>query len=317
MKLYWPDVVECDGNGYGYSSHASNMRREVGKLVELTPDADKAMIITSCDKYLTKIADKKNYLFSMFELSSIPRLYAMNIQKADHLIVPSNFCKDLFEQYYDGPISVCQEGTDTDIFTYKEREFSEPFRFIWLGAPNPRKGYEEMIVIAESLKGSKDIEIYLKTTVTGKLERMGNVIFDSRDIPQKELVELYHSAHCFILPSRGEGWGLTLNEAMATGLPCIAPKHTGHSMFFSDYVGYPCKYDQRKCYEPNYELESNCYFTDTVDIINLMWHVYTNYNEALEKGKLASERIRNKFTWKKAAERMVRILEGADNGYIV
>jgi glycosyltransferase involved in cell wall biosynthesis len=312
MKLYWPTPEECEGNGYGYTIHARMMRQEVSKLIELTPDADKAMIITSCDKYLTKVPDKKNFLFSMFELANIPRSYAVNIQKAEHLIVPSNFCKDLFEQYYDGPISVCQEGVDADIFTYKKREFSEPFRFLWIGAPNPRKGYEEMTIISESVRGAPDIEIYLKTTVTGELKQYGNVIFDSRDITTKELVELYHSAHCFILPSRGEGWGLTLCEAMATGLPCIAPKHTGHSMFFSDYVGYPCKYEQKSVYEPNYELETKAYFPDTIDIIELMWKVYTHYDEALAKGKLASERIRNKFTWKQAAERMVRILEGVN-----
>jgi glycosyltransferase involved in cell wall biosynthesis len=293
------------------------MRQEVGKLIELTPDADQAMIITSCDKYLERIPNKKNYLFSMFELANIPRSYAVNIQKADHLLVPSNFCKDLFSQYYDGPISVCQEGTDPNVFIYKKREFSEPFRFLWIGAPNPRKGYEEMSIISQAVKNAPDIEIYLKTTVTGKLKRIGNVIFDSRDISGKELVELYHSAHCFVLPSRGEGWGLTLTEAMATGLPCIAPKHTGHSMFFSDHVGYPCKYERKSVYEPNYELETEAYFCDTVDIINLMWDVYTHYDEALEKGRLASERIRNKFTWKRAAERMVRILEGADNGYLI
>jgi glycosyltransferase involved in cell wall biosynthesis len=98
---------------------------------------------------------------------------------------------------------------------------------------------------------------------------------------------------------------------MATGIPCIAPKHTGMADYFSDYVGYPCRYEKKPVYEDNYELETAAYFCDTTDIINQMYHVYSHYSEALERGKRASERIRNKWTWTHAAKRMVDILEGA------
>ena len=41
------------------------------------------------------------------------------------------------------------------------------------------------------------------------------------------LVQMYHHAHAFCFPSMGEGFGLTLAEAMATGLPVIVPRMGG------------------------------------------------------------------------------------------
>ncbi len=39
--------------------------------------------------------------------------------------------------------------------------------------------------------------------------------------PQADMPSLYKSVDCFVLPSRGEGWGRPQVEAMAMGLPLI------------------------------------------------------------------------------------------------
>jgi len=47
-------------------------------------------------------------------------------------------------------------------------------------------------------------------------------------LAQKELRKIYRNASCFILPSLfGETWGLTVNEAMASGLPVIVSDKAG------------------------------------------------------------------------------------------
>ena len=44
-------------------------------------------------------------------------------------------------------------------------------------------------------------------------------------LPQEELAMLYKASDLFILPSYGEGFPLSIQEAMATGLPIITSKH--------------------------------------------------------------------------------------------
>jgi glycosyltransferase involved in cell wall biosynthesis len=45
---------------------------------------------------------------------------------------------------------------------------------------------------------------------------------------QREIVRAYVAADCLVLPSdAGETWGLVVNEAMATGLPCITSNRCG------------------------------------------------------------------------------------------
>lgn len=47
-----------------------------------------------------------------------------------------------------------------------------------------------------------------------------------KGIPEDQLNLLYNACDVFITTSLGEGWGLSTTEAMATGLPIIAPRHT-------------------------------------------------------------------------------------------
>jgi len=45
---------------------------------------------------------------------------------------------------------------------------------------------------------------------------------------------IYHAADAFVLPTHGEGWGLPLMEAMASGLPTIATNWGGQTEFMND-----------------------------------------------------------------------------------
>jgi len=47
------------------------------------------------------------------------------------------------------------------------------------------------------------------------------VIVLKEEIAARAMPSLYKAADAFVLPSRGEGWGIPYMEAMAMGLPTI------------------------------------------------------------------------------------------------
>jgi glycosyltransferase involved in cell wall biosynthesis len=55
------------------------------------------------------------------------------------------------------------------------------------------------------------------------MERLGAERYLRRVVPREEIPGWYAAADCFTLPSRTESFGLTYLEAMACGLPCVAP----------------------------------------------------------------------------------------------
>jgi glycosyltransferase involved in cell wall biosynthesis len=136
-----------------------------------------------------------------------------------------------------------------------------------------------------------------------------NVIFDTRKLPIDELVKLYHSAHIFVFPSLGEGWGLPLCEAMATGCPCVAIDYTGCSDFFDEDVGYTLKYNIIQDTLKNYNnLTIDVRVPDTKDFVTKVIWAMSHYDEAKKKAKCASDRIHTKFTWEKSARRLYDII---------
>lgn len=356
IRLHWrnPDDIVLS-NALGYSTHNKFMKKYSEQYFDYDETSDIALNITSADKFVP-IPGKYNILFSMWEFFDLPQTYIRALQQADLIIVPSRFCRDLFKRYTDKPVEVCFEGVEAQNYPFYQRKFPAPgekFRFLWVGAPNPRKGYPLVLEAIKLYEQIPEVEIYLKTTVqknsiltsigniikhkerifkdeNGKvslgraLNRMPkpglddrvmrwgkyeNIVVDTRYLSFKELIDLYNSAHCFLLPTFGEGWGLTLCEAMATGAPCIATPITGSADFFDGYVGFPIGYDIHEFELENYNLKTRGYIPRTEDMVNAMEFVRFNYDYALRLGEKASYRIRNKFTWEQSARRLYELVK--------
>ena len=53
---------------------------------------------------------------------------------------------------------------------------------------------------------------------------------------------LYKACDCFVIPTRGEGWGMPITEAMSMGLPVIVTNWSGTTAFVDESVGYMINY---------------------------------------------------------------------------
>jgi glycosyltransferase involved in cell wall biosynthesis len=104
-------------------------------------------------------------------------------------------------------------------------------------SPSGRPRTHDYLLFVGAIQGRKDplaaaaaaAEVGLPLVVVGptKDERLAGELealgADLRGyVPQEELAELYRGAACLLIPSRFEGFGLTLLEAMASGTPVVA-----------------------------------------------------------------------------------------------
>ena len=138
--------------------------------------------------------------------------------------------------------------------------------------------------------------------------RYNNIIFDTRRVPFDELVGLYNDAHVFILPSSGEGWGLMGCEAMGTGLPLIAPYHTGIKDYFDASVGFPIQYaiQEKDC--KNYDIKARVFVPYYDEMVNRIFEVKKNYKQSLIKANKGSKRIHKTHIWSKKCKVLLSIL---------
>lgn len=317
IKICWGIGLVGDGlgNAYGYTVHNRLLYKHLGEIAEFDNSAKNVVSIISPEQF-KPVEGRTNWLFTMFEGDTIPEEYMERLKKADYLLAPSTWVKEeLFGKFLpEKKCFVVNHGVEP-VFKFRQRHSpnGKPFRYLWVGAPNPRKGWEEIIHAWNMFfKDRKDCELYIKTTRVEKLERNSNVILDGRNLPIEELVKLYHTSHCFVFPTRGEGFGLTLAEAMRTGLPCIATKYSGVTDFFDDNVGYTINYTMGKgkvtFISTKKEVETGMAFPLVDEMVARMLEVKREYKKALLKGKKAYIRIASKFTWERSANTLLNLI---------
>ena len=163
------------------------------------------------------------------------------IKSADMVITVSNFTKlDIIKTFNtpESKIKVIYNGINYNDFTVPKRTinkakktfgFSERPVLLFVGRLEPRKGIDILLKAMVKILQNMDVELLLVgpgeqtkyrelASCLGILEK---VRFFGR-VSDELLKILFASCDLFVLPSRLEGFGLVLVEAMAAGKPVVA-----------------------------------------------------------------------------------------------
>jgi glycosyltransferase involved in cell wall biosynthesis len=136
----------------------------------------------------------------------------------------------ILEQAPGAAVTVIPHGVDLDLFRPDARpvplDLQRPV-VLCAGAVDAHKRMD-LAVDAVARLGHGSLVILGEGPEAATLDRLaagrlGPGRFLRRAVPRSEMPDWYAAADCFTLPSRTESFGLTYLEAMACGLPSVAP----------------------------------------------------------------------------------------------
>jgi glycosyltransferase involved in cell wall biosynthesis len=265
-----------------------------------------------------------------------PNLMAKRLEYVDLIVGCSNYITEKIKSRFPQFASRCQtvfNGVDIDNFVRDDSEKSPEQKLLFVGRISPEKGLHNLldalkIVIQKypetqlqivgpykpaptefiaSLSDESTVASlaqfvpekyysHLQTKLSPEIAK--NVSFVG-SIKHSQLVKLYQQANILINPSLSESFGMSLVEAMATGIPVIASKVGGMTGIVEEgKTGFLVESDN-----PNALAEA---------IIKLLAEPQLRTS----MGEAGYERVLNYFSWDKVAESLLinyyRVVENSE-----
>jgi glycosyltransferase involved in cell wall biosynthesis len=109
-----------------------------------------------------------------------------------------------------------------------------PHRFLFVGRFEPVKGLDVLLQAWQELgakKGDWELHLIGNGSLKAQIKATSGVVVKDFMQPEQLMLEVAN-AGCFLLPSRGEPWGLVVHEFAAAGLPLIVSDVVGAASTF-------------------------------------------------------------------------------------
>ena len=279
-------------------------------------------------------------IYTMFEASPLPRDWVKVFPDSfDQVIVPSQFCKELFLESGLRNISVIRPGMNGELYNPDVaplRMDTRSFVILFVGEFNHRKGWDVAVrSFARAFGPGDDVTLIVKTwspvfeeerirdTIvqtmlnTGSEEKLPHVQLLLNMIPDAFMPSLYRMANVLLMPSRSEAYGLPAAEAQACGIPVIATNHGALRELVSSESGFLIPVREMKPAEPTgmtWDFYKGLMFPEPDEnyIVDLLKRLYDNTGILSDMARNASERIL-KRSWKMAAEELITLLKATKN----
>lgn len=255
---------------------------------------------------------QRSTLISMWETDELPASFVGPLHRFEHVLVPSAENVSLFGAHHRDvrPITF---GVDAGRWSYTSRPPTDDgFRFLVAGSgrrkgidlavdafhrafpdPTPRPGVRLVVKGARNEQYASESVDVVAGTLTAAEERA-----------------LYDSVHCYVQPSRGEGFGLQPLQALAMGIPTILTDAHGHRAY--SQFGIPLAARRARADLFAFGECGSWWDVDPAHLASAMRATFGHYDRAVDDAGAASRRIAVELGWDRAASELLDVLGGSE-----
>lgn len=272
---------------------------------------------------------KQNYniLYTTAE-SLVPSLFIEIANQYNEIWVTSSFSKKAFQSSgFEKKITIVPPIVNKNLYhenvqPYVFDRVSKSFLFSSVMTWGYRKGSEVLIrSFCEAFTKYDDAGLVLliserskikQVEIKKEIQRIKSEYTDApaihccmKNIPEYQMPSFYKACHAFVLPSRGEGFGLPYCEASLCGLPVISTRYGGQLDFLTDENSLLVNIDSLERTEQGQtgvhywdrqffpKLTSDSFINELAESLRF---VYRNYDLSKSKNKLLQEKIISSFS---------------------
>ncbi|BBM83877.1 glycosyltransferase family 4 protein [Candidatus Uabimicrobium amorphum] len=183
-------------------------------------------------------------------------------------------------------------GADLSIFQCKKHQQNEKFSMLFVGSVIKRKGVDLLLEALQELQlKNSELTIVGANDHNDILSKYDQSLFTHIPfLPHSELVQHFHKAHVFILPSYLDSWGMVVNEAMACGTPVIISDNVGSKDLVTKENGFVVPHGNVKALQEK------------------ILYCYHHRDELFAMGQKAGESV-VKFTWEQYARNLCVVID--------
>ncbi len=338
-KLYPNQVALFSTEGHGdFTPNQEFLQKHpnIQKMASLAKKAAQCQVVFR-NLYPPRVSGMKGELNILnaygWEESAFVKEYVDNFNEhLDGITVMSVYVKNVLKiNGVKTPISVVGLGAEHILQTKPiavALKTEKKFKFLHISSCFARKGVDVLLkAYSEAFSNEDDICLIIKTfpnphndvaqqiqTLKKSKPNAPEIILINEDLPEGCIPWLYQNCDALVAPSRGEGFGLPMAEAMLFDLPVITTAFGGQSDFCTNETAWLIDYSYKKAQTHLHLFNSYWAEPSEADLTKLLKELYNlPQEEKRKRTNKAKELITQKFSWKCYADNTLAFIEKLKN----
>jgi glycosyltransferase involved in cell wall biosynthesis/tetratricopeptide (TPR) repeat protein len=321
----FPDIqLHCVSNGGAVASGFEDQAREISA----TPPEAAVTVRHAWPPDWRRPARGKLVVIQPWEYGVLPEQWVKDSARVDEFWVPSEYVRRVYVEsgVPADKVVIVPNGVDLEKINPQSAPMKlasqKKFKFLFVGGTIFRKGPDLLLqAYLDNFTAADDVclvikdfggkSVYAGQTFESQIRAAQSqpnapeILYLNEELPPDALPGLYTACDCLVLPYRGEGFGLPVIEAMASGLPVIVTAGGATDDFVRDEFAWRIpaqpwvighEVGGLKLAGAGWVLQP-----DVIALGRFLREAFGNPAETRRRGQAAAERARQFYSWKNSA----------------